>query len=47
MKPDGAERLFFSELVVPKPCIHWREASGVFMLLAPADPASVEPRFGN
>ena len=33
--------------VVLKPLHRWHRASGVSMLLAPTDPASVEPRFGH
>lgn len=48
MKPDGAEWAGKGPpLVVFKPVNRWHRASGVSMLLAPADPVSAEPRFGN
>ena len=36
----GPKRVLIPEFVVSKPCIHWHEASGVCLFLAPADPAS-------
>lgn len=43
----GSCLLFVFLLVVSKPVHRWHGASGVFLILAPTDPVSVEPRFGN